>query len=149
MKNRLFMTAGRVSYFGAILTLIVAALVGTPTAAQAYGPKCFKDSATDPWWAVCVNVTSQGVVDGHVRWYYADGYFNPGYVWVQRCRVNMTGCGIFSQNMDSRRNIVSVTPKDGPYGHVYRACTTFSVYYLGRQYNTYVDERCSPWSSWP
>ena len=124
------------------------ALVAGSGPASASGLKCYLDSPTDPWWRVCVDVHN-GNVSGFVRWGYSDGYFNPATVYVVECRVDMTGCGTKSQNRKSGSNIVSASSKPAAYGHVYHACTSFSVYLEGHQYNNWAVNYCSPWSSWP
>jgi hypothetical protein len=61
--------------------------------------------ADTPILASCVNVHN-GKVNGWARWEYGDGYFNPAYVWVVRCRVDMTGCGNVAETVGSGSNIV-------------------------------------------
>ena len=138
----------RLSIALAAVVLAVTGLVGLAAPAEAAGAKCYLDSPTDPWWRVCVDVYN-GKVSGFVRWNYSDGYFNPATVYVVQCRVDITHCGTISANRASGTNVVSVSTKPAAYGHVYRACTSFSVYLQGRQYNSWAVNYCSPWSSWP
>jgi hypothetical protein len=139
---------GRLSAAVAAAVLAITVLVAWSAPASASGMKCYNDSPTDPWWSVCVDVYN-GRVSGFARWYYSDGLFNPATVYVVQCRVDMTACGTISANRASGSNIVSVSSKPAAYGHVYHACTSFSVYLQGHQYNSWAVNYCSPWSSWP
>jgi hypothetical protein len=141
-------TRRRFAALATIMVLVVTSVLAAfSSPASAAGTSCYRDSPTNPWWSVCVVVSSGGTVSGYARWYYSDGYFNPANVWVQICRADRTACSTLTSRVQSGSNIVSTPTRTTVRAHTYRACTTFSVYLQGRQYWNWATARCSPFQA--
>jgi hypothetical protein len=133
-----------------LFTTVLAAVVAPPTA-DAAGVKYNSYFVTD----VYISVTG-GRVNGYIRITQdvgsTDFYFVTATVYVTQCRADLTVCGTFAANSGGGSNIVSTSSKPAAYGHVYKTCSSFTLWdptYPPRGRTQKWTNVCSPWSSYP
>jgi hypothetical protein len=123
-----------------VAALAVSLVVVTNAPAYAAGENC------TAWWHggnICVEVWDGRVwAEGNRQ--VGTGYFYDITGYVVQCRPDITYCGTIIAKHDTTTYVFTTSDKDAPYGHVFKACASWTD-----SFGYHVVNYCSGWRSWP